>query len=434
MGTGWKDHRRRRGDKASWTWSGRNGKLDCRQSGGAIAPSVGGPPCQAYSVVGRARNQAIKGYSFEDDARRDLYRDYLKVIARHWPSVFVMENVKGLLSSKIQGDLLIRKILADLSDPAGALRINRERRRHQYQIHSVVEDEWSSLGLFEHRSHAGFLVRSEDYGIPQERHRVILLGVRTTSGADRRDLKRGPQSLSNAWSWASRACAAGSPDRDAMVATSNLRTARKRGSGSSVQASARRIGPRGGYEVQGVLPETMSSVTCSRSSGVSRPLKLIVARTTLPANQVLTEPIRSTTGSLMSDSRACATTKRGPTLTRICSDTSTPQASPRSRESRPSSIASRLIFSQDMRTRARAFSLIVSCAARGPSEHDRHFPHITGRALLHTSGRLTVPQPHRPGGCETSDIPRQLPIRRGPDSTVYAGRERCAAALGSADR
>ena len=59
---------------------------------------VGGPPCQAYSVVGRARNQAIKGYSFEDDARRDLYKHYLRVIADHWPAIFVMENVKGLLS------------------------------------------------------------------------------------------------------------------------------------------------------------------------------------------------------------------------------------------------------------------------------------------------------------------------------------------------
>ena len=103
-----------------------------------------------------------------------------------------MENVKGLLSSKIQGDLLIRKILADLSDPAGALRINRNRRRHQYQIHSIVEDEWSSLGLFEPRSHADFLVRSEYYGIPQERHRVILLGVRDDMGGRPKRLEKRP--------------------------------------------------------------------------------------------------------------------------------------------------------------------------------------------------------------------------------------------------
>ncbi len=140
---------------------------------------VGGPPCQAYSVVGRARNQAIKGYSFEDDARRDLYKHYLRVIANHWPALFVMENVKGLLSSKLQGDLLIRKILSDLHDPAAALRLESGRRRYCYRIYSVVADTSTSPDLFNPtRSHTEFLVKCEDHGIPQERHRVVLLGVR----------------------------------------------------------------------------------------------------------------------------------------------------------------------------------------------------------------------------------------------------------------
>lgn len=139
---------------------------------------VGGPPCQAYSVVGRARNQAIKGYSFEDDARRDLYRHYLRVIAQYWPAVFVMENVKGLLSSKLQGDLLIRKILSDLHNPAAALRLETKDDRHCYQIYSVVTETTASADLFDHRFHTEYVVRCEDYGIPQERHRIILLGVR----------------------------------------------------------------------------------------------------------------------------------------------------------------------------------------------------------------------------------------------------------------
>ncbi len=139
---------------------------------------VGGPPCQAYSVVGRARNQAIKGYSFEDDARRDLYKHYLRVIAQYWPAVFVMENVKGLLSSKLQGDLLIRKILSDLHNPAAALRIETNGDPHFYKIYSVVTETTASADLFDHRFHTEYVVRCEDYGIPQERHRVILLGVR----------------------------------------------------------------------------------------------------------------------------------------------------------------------------------------------------------------------------------------------------------------
>ena len=143
---------------------------------------VGGPPCQAYSVVGRARNQAIKGYSFNDDARRDLYKHYLRVISQYWPAVFVMENVKGLLSSKMQGDLLIRKILLDLHNPAAALRLKNGRRQHCYRIHSVVADTATSPDLFDDRMHTEFVVRCENYGIPQERHRIILLGVRDDIG------------------------------------------------------------------------------------------------------------------------------------------------------------------------------------------------------------------------------------------------------------
>lgn len=139
---------------------------------------VGGPPCQPYSVVGRARNQAVKGYSFEDDARRDLYRHYLRVIAQHWPSVFIMENVKGLLSSKIQGDLLIRKILSDLNDPATALGLKCRGRRYFYNIYPIAA-ETTAADSIKNSLHSDFIVRCEDYGIPQERHRVILLGVRS---------------------------------------------------------------------------------------------------------------------------------------------------------------------------------------------------------------------------------------------------------------
>ena len=62
---------------------------------------IGGPPCQAYSLVGRAKNAGTKGYVPEDDDRHFLYREYLDIITQFEPTVFVMENVKGLLSSKI---------------------------------------------------------------------------------------------------------------------------------------------------------------------------------------------------------------------------------------------------------------------------------------------------------------------------------------------
>ena len=73
---------------------------------------IGGPPCQAYSLVGRARNQGVAGYRPEDDHRHFLYREYLRIVRDFQPSVFVMENVKGILSSKVGGELVFQKILA----------------------------------------------------------------------------------------------------------------------------------------------------------------------------------------------------------------------------------------------------------------------------------------------------------------------------------
>ena len=82
---------------------------------------IGGPPCQAYSLAGRSRNKGIKGYRIEADHRSALYREYLKVIDRFSPAVFVMENVKGLLSAKHNGESIFDKIREDLANPGYAL-------------------------------------------------------------------------------------------------------------------------------------------------------------------------------------------------------------------------------------------------------------------------------------------------------------------------
>lgn len=81
---------------------------------------IGGPPCQAYSLAGRSRNQGKQGYRLEDDRKARLYLEYLQLIADFWPAVFVMENVKGLLSSRLDGHELFERIRQDLCDPAEA--------------------------------------------------------------------------------------------------------------------------------------------------------------------------------------------------------------------------------------------------------------------------------------------------------------------------
>lgn len=137
---------------------------------------IGGPPCQAYSLVGRSRNKGISAYRAEKDHRHFLYREYLSVLQAMQPEVFIMENVKGILSSKINGRQIFPTILEDLSNPARAL---GKRASTGYQIHSLVfdrsEDFYSGTG-------SDFIIKAENYGIPQARHRVILLGVRNDIG------------------------------------------------------------------------------------------------------------------------------------------------------------------------------------------------------------------------------------------------------------
>lgn len=138
---------------------------------------IGGPPCQAYSLVGRSRNMGKEEYVAEEDHRHFLYREYLRILHKTKPAVFVMENVKGILSAKINGDLIFHDILKDLSDPGKAL---KKDDRVRYKIYSLVTDTCFEPGMDPTTIDArDFIIRAEQYGIPQARHRVILLGVRT---------------------------------------------------------------------------------------------------------------------------------------------------------------------------------------------------------------------------------------------------------------
>lgn len=131
---------------------------------------IGGPPCQAYSIVGRSRRSREARHVFESDPRQKLYLYYLSLLA-YQPAVFVMENVKGLLSAKLGGESLFGLIRRDLHD-AG------------YRVFSPVVDDREPDEL----TSSDFVIESERYGIPQTRHRVILLGVR-------QDIARAPKAL-----------------------------------------------------------------------------------------------------------------------------------------------------------------------------------------------------------------------------------------------
>lgn len=127
---------------------------------------IGGPPCQAYSLAGRSRR--THDASFEDDHKHFLYREYLNIIKVHQPTVFVMENVKGMLSSVNRGQKTFELIRADLENQGDGI---------EYDLYSMVQ---SRRG--DELKADDFLIYSEKYGVPQKRHRVIIVGVKRDSG------------------------------------------------------------------------------------------------------------------------------------------------------------------------------------------------------------------------------------------------------------
>lgn len=131
----------------------------------------GGPPCQAYSLIGRSRNGGIDA----KDHRVYLYREYLRILAEHRPSLFIFENVKGLLSSKLGNEGIIHDILRDLSDPHSAVGSGQPGRYRLYSL--VVPPRSRSVDGSPTFDHRDFTIKCEEYGIPQSRHRVIILGI-----------------------------------------------------------------------------------------------------------------------------------------------------------------------------------------------------------------------------------------------------------------
>lgn len=108
---------------------------------------IGGPPCQAYSQAGRTKDE--NGMKF--DYRNYLFEYYLKTVERYQPEVFVFENVPGMLSAMPDGTPIIELIKKDV----------------QKIGYEIVEDI---------KEHA--LIDISEFGVPQNRKRVILLGLK----------------------------------------------------------------------------------------------------------------------------------------------------------------------------------------------------------------------------------------------------------------
>jgi len=106
---------------------------------------IGGPPCQAYSTAGRVRD----GKGMAKDPRNFLFESYVKILEHFRPKFFVFENVTGILSAKVNGKLIFPQVLEALGN--------------QYKL---VDDP----NILLHNT--------ANYGVPQIRKRIIIMGVR----------------------------------------------------------------------------------------------------------------------------------------------------------------------------------------------------------------------------------------------------------------
>lgn len=118
---------------------------------------IGGPPCQAYSVAGRVRDEnGMRG-----DYRNYLFEHYLNVVDRYKPKIFVFENVPGILSAAPNGTP-ITKLIKDGFDTID---------------YEIIDD----LKLYAK-------INAAEYGVPQNRVRMIIVGIH-------RDVAKEPQKL-----------------------------------------------------------------------------------------------------------------------------------------------------------------------------------------------------------------------------------------------
>jgi DNA (cytosine-5)-methyltransferase 1 len=133
---------------------------------------VGGPPCQVYSLVGRSRNVGNPHYKGDRDHRHQLYREYIHILEYLRPAVFVMENVKGMLSSRLGEQQIFPLVRQDLESIGRA----DDQGYSLLTVGGVNSGKLSTL--WAEPNHRDFIVRAEKYGVPQRRHRIIIIGIR----------------------------------------------------------------------------------------------------------------------------------------------------------------------------------------------------------------------------------------------------------------
>ena len=123
---------------------------------GDIDLVAGGPPCQGFSGIGHRRSFEL---SKEDIPSNHLYREMARVVRAVAPKAFVFENVRGLLNARWTPDGEKGEIWEAVQEAFSDLRVRKGRKVYQYSIRSQ-------------------LVFAKDYGVAQNRPRIIMVGIR----------------------------------------------------------------------------------------------------------------------------------------------------------------------------------------------------------------------------------------------------------------
>lgn len=137
-----------------------------------LAVLLGGPPCQLYSYIGKARYARMKE-KFYRDPRRRLFKQFLFLLKELGPMVFVLENVPGIVSAEFKRKQVV-EILRERFEEFG------------YTLASESRDSlFNNSGNFR-----DYILNSLDFGIPQSRRRVILIGYKKELGREIPNISR----------------------------------------------------------------------------------------------------------------------------------------------------------------------------------------------------------------------------------------------------
>lgn len=161
---------------------------------------LGGPPCVAYSMSGLRNSR---------DPRGQLFKDYVEVVNKLKPKVFIMENVKGIISmlhdkpklnkeekkiadkyykleekkleyesqKKVEKDESRKKVLTNKLNKVkkDIKKMNKDLHKFRMNVTELIQNSFSEIGYNVNMK----LLNAANFGVPQKRERVIFIGIRT---------------------------------------------------------------------------------------------------------------------------------------------------------------------------------------------------------------------------------------------------------------